>query len=158
MDTVYLTLGVAIFVGILGYFGVHKMLLGALDARAAKVQEQLGQASALRAEAQKLLTEYEAKRAAAEKDAAQIVADAKADAERIKAEQEAKLNEFIARRTKMAEMKIAQAEANAMAEVRAAATDAAVRAAGSILASATSGKLGDQLIATGLKEARARLS
>jgi F-type H+-transporting ATPase subunit b len=157
MDTFYLAIGTAIFVGILGYFGVHKLILGALDRRAAKVQEQLDQAAALRAEAQKLLTEYEAKRAAAEKDAAQIVADAQAEAERIKADQELKLAEFVARRTKMAEMKIAQAEATALAEVRAAATDAAVRAAGSILSAEATGKLGDQLIATGLKEARARL-
>jgi F-type H+-transporting ATPase subunit b len=157
MDTFYLAIGTAIFVGILGYFGVHRLILGALDGRAAKVQEQLDQAAALRAEAQKLLSEYEAKRAAAEKDAARIVADAKAEAERIKADQELKLAEFVTRRTKMAEMKIAQAEATALAEVRAAATDAAVRAAGSILSTETAGKLGDQLIATGLKEARARL-
>ncbi|MGL5137730.1 MAG: ATP F0F1 synthase subunit B, partial [Beijerinckiaceae bacterium] len=70
MDTVYLAIGTAIFVGILGYFGVHKMLLGALDGRATRIQQQLDQASALRAEAQKLLSEYEARRAAAEKDAA----------------------------------------------------------------------------------------
>ena len=43
------------------------------------------------------------------------------------------MEEFVARRTKMAETKIAQAEAQAVADVRAAAADAAVAAAEKIL-------------------------
>ena len=39
------------------------------------------------------------------------------------------MNDFVARRTEMAETKIAQAEAQALADVRAAAAEAAVAAA-----------------------------
>ncbi|MGL4634885.1 MAG: ATP F0F1 synthase subunit B [Beijerinckiaceae bacterium] len=158
MDKVYVGIGFLIFVSILGYFGVHKMILSALDARGAKVAEQLAAASQLRAEAEKLLVEYEAKRKAAEKEAAAIVDEAKAEAERIRVDQEAKLNDFVARRTKMAEQKIAAAEASATSEVRAAAADAAVRAAEIVLVGQTKGKLGDDLIAAGLKDVKARMN
>ncbi len=158
MDTFWVAVGFVIFVGILGYYGVHKMILSALDARGAKVAEQLAAAAALRVEAEKLLAEYEAKRVAAEKDALTIVAEAKAEAERIRVEQEAKLADFVTRRTRMAEEKIAQAEASAASEVRAAAADAAVRAAEMVLSVQTKGKLGDDLIAAGLKDVRARMN
>jgi F-type H+-transporting ATPase subunit b len=158
MDTFFVAVGFVIFLGILGYYGVHKTLLGMLDGRAAKVQDQLDQASALRKEAETLLREYEAKRAAAEKDAAQIVEDAKAEAARIRADNEAKLADFVTRRTKMAEQKIAQAEATAAAEVRAAAADAAVKAAEAVLRGQSTGKVADDMIAAGLKDVRARLN
>ena len=158
MDTFFVAVGFFIFLGILGYFGVHKMLLGMLDARAAKVREQLDAAANLRKEAEALLREYESKRAAAEKDAQQIVADAKAEAERIRLEQEQKLADYVARRTKQAEQKIAMAEQSAAAEVRAAAADAAVRAAEAILRSQATGKVADDLIAAGLKDVRARMN
>ncbi len=158
MDTFFVGVGFVIFLGILGYFGVHKMLLGLLDARAAKVREQLDAAANLRKEAEALLKEYEAKRAAAEKDAQQIVADAKAEAERIRLEQEQKLADYVERRTKQAEQKIAMAEQSAAAEVRAAAADAAIFAAETILRGQATGKVADDLIAAGLKDVRARMN
>jgi F-type H+-transporting ATPase subunit b len=158
MDTFWVAVGFVIFVGILGYFGVHKMLISTLDARGAKVAEQLAAASALRLEAEKLLAEYETKRVAAEKEAATIVEDAKAEAERIRIDQEAKLADFVTRRTKMAEQKIAQAEASATSEVRAAAADAAIRAAETILRGQAKGKIADGLIMAGLKDVKARMN
>ncbi len=158
MDTFFVGVGFVIFLGILGYFGVHKMLIGMLDARAAKVREQLDAAANLRKEAEALLKDYEAKRAAAEKDAQQIVADAKAEAERIRLEQEQKLADYVERRTKQAEQKIAMAEQSAAAEVRAAAADAAILAAETILRGQATGKVADDLIAAGLKDVRARMN
>jgi F-type H+-transporting ATPase subunit b len=158
MDTVWVAVGFILFVGILGYYGVHKLILKTLDERGQKVADQLSAAAALRADAEKLLAEYESKRAAAEKEASSIVDEAKAEAERIRKSEEAKLADFVARRTKMAEQKIAQAEATASAEVRAAAADAAIRAAESILRDQTKGKLADSLIASGLKDVKARLN
>jgi F-type H+-transporting ATPase subunit b len=158
MDTFFVTVGFVIFLGILGYYGVHKTLLGMLDARGQKVREQLDAAAALRKEAETLLAQYEAKRAAAEKEAAQIVEDAKSEAERIRVEQEARLADYVTRRTKQAEQKIAQAEATATAEVRAAAADAAIRAAAVVLRGQATGKVADDLIAAGLKDVKARLN
>jgi F-type H+-transporting ATPase subunit b len=158
MDTFFVGVGFVIFLALLGYFGVHKTLLAMLDARGKKVQEQLDAAANLRKDAEAVLAEYEAKRAAAEKEAAQIVEDAKAEAERIRLDQEARLAEFVARRTKQAEQKIAMAESTAAAEVRAAAADAAIRAAEAVLKGQATGAVADNLIVQGLKDVRARLN
>ena len=68
------------------------------------------------------------------------------------------MEEFVARRTKMAETKIGQAEAQALADVRAAAADAAVAAAEKILAQTTTGKVADDLIARGIADVKAKLN
>ena len=73
-------------------------------------------------------------------------------------EAKAKVEEFVARRTKMAETKIAQAEAQAAADVRSAAADAAVAAAEKILAQQAKGKLADELIAKGIADVRKKLN
>jgi F-type H+-transporting ATPase subunit b len=68
------------------------------------------------------------------------------------------MEEFVARRTSLAEAKIGQAEAQALADVRAAAADAAVAAAEKILSRTTIGKVADDLIERGIAEAKAKLN
>ena len=68
------------------------------------------------------------------------------------------MEEFIARRTMQAETKIGQAEAQAMAEVRAAAADAAVAAAEKILRDTAKGKVADDLIARSIADVKAKLN
>jgi F-type H+-transporting ATPase subunit b len=58
----------------------------------------------------------------------------------------------------MAEVKIAQAEAQAAADVRSAAADAAVAAAERILAQQTKGPLAGDLIAKGIEDVRKKLN
>jgi F-type H+-transporting ATPase subunit b len=147
-----------IFVGILVYVGVPKMLLGALDDRAKRVQAELDEARRLKEEAQKLLAEYKAKQRQADEEAVAIIEGAKAEAERIAAESKTKMEEFVARRTKMAETKIAQAEAQAIADVRAAAAEAAVTAAEKILTESVKGKVADDLITRGIGDVKAKLN
>jgi len=147
-----------IFVGILVYVGVPKMLLGALDDRARRVQAELDEARRLKEEAQKLLAEYKAKQRQADEEAVAIIEGAKAEAERIAAESKTKMEEFVARRTKMAETKIAQAEAQAIADVRAAAAEAAVTAAEKILTESVKGKVADDLLARGIGDVKTKLN
>ena len=123
------------------------MIIDALDGRAARIKAELDEARRLRDEAQALLAEYQRKRGEAEQEAEAIVAGARDEAERLAAEAKTKVEEFVARRTKMAETKIAQAEAQAVADVRAAAADAAVAAAEKILSETVKGKVADDLIA-----------
>ncbi|HEV2553904.1 MAG TPA: ATP F0F1 synthase subunit B [Bosea sp. (in: a-proteobacteria)] len=158
MDTVWVGVAFVIFFAILIYFGVPKTIVAALDARGEKVAQELAEARRLRLEAEKLLGEYEAKRKAAETEAASIVAAANDEAKRLAAEAEAKLNDFVARRTKSAEEKIALAESQAEAEVRAAAAEAATKAAELIIRSQVGGKAGDTLFAAGLNEVKAKLN
>ena len=73
-------------------------------------------------------------------------------------EAEAKLEEFVNRRTKMAESKIAQAEAQALADVRSAAADAAVAAAETILARTVKNDVADKLITKGIADLESKLN
>jgi F-type H+-transporting ATPase subunit b len=147
-----------LFIGVLVYAGAHKKVLDALDHRSTRISAELDEARRLRDEAQKLLADYQRKQREAEKEAEAIVADARAEAERVAAESRAKMEEFIARRTKLAETKIGQAEAQALADVRAAAADAAVTAAEKILRDAAKGKIADDLIAQGIADVKAKLN
>ena len=122
-----------IFLGVLIYFGAHQMILDALDQRSARIRAELDEARRLKDEAQALLAEYQRKQSEAEREAADILAGARAEAERLAIEAKAKSEEFLARRTKLAETKIAQAEAQALADVRNAAAEAAVAAAEKVL-------------------------
>ena len=147
-----------VFVGMLGYLGVHKQITAALDNRANKIKAELEEARRLKDEAMALLTQYQKKRQEAETEAQSIITGAKAEAERLSAEAKVKAEEFVARRTKMAEQKIAQAEAQAVADVRAAAADAAVAAAEKILAEQAKGDVANQLIAKGVDDVRNKLN
>lgn len=147
-----------IFIGILVYVGVHKKIAEALDHRRDRIKAELDEARRLREEAQALLTHYRQKQKEAEGEAAAILTGAKADAERMTLEAEAKMTEFVARRTKMAEAKIAQAESQALADVRAAAADAAVTAAERILKDTAKGNLADDLLASGIEDVKNKLN
>ncbi len=147
-----------IFVGVLIYVGVHKKVVDALDQRSARIKAELDGARRLREEAEQLLAAYQKKRSEAEREAAAIVTEAQAEAERTAAEARGKMEEFVARRTKLAETKIAQAEAQALADVRAAAADAAVAAAEKILTQAAKGKVAEDLIAQGIADVKAKLN
>jgi F-type H+-transporting ATPase subunit b len=147
-----------IFIGILLYVGVHKKIAEALDHRRDRIKAELDEARRLREEAQALLAHYRQKQKEAEGEAAAILTSAKADAERMTLEAEAKMSEFVARRTKMAEAKIAQAESQALADVRAAAADAAVTAAERILKDTTKGNLADDLLARGIEDVKNKLN
>jgi F-type H+-transporting ATPase subunit b len=140
------------------YLGIHKTVLTALDHRGQRIKAELDDARRLKEEAAKLLGEYQARRASAEREAQEIVANAKAEAERIATEAKAKMEDFVARRTKTAESKIALAEAQALADVRAAAANAAVEAASTILSKSVKGSVADDLLAKGIAEVRAKLN
>ena len=147
-----------IFVGLLGYYGVHRRLIKGIDDRRDRIKVELDEARRLKAEAEALLAAYQRKQHEAEDEAKAIVDSAKAEAERLAAEAETKLEEFVARRTKMAENKISQAEAQALADVRSAAAEAAVAAAEAILSHTVKDKVADDLIAKGIADVKGKLN
>ena len=140
------------------YLGIHKTVLKALDHRGERIKAELDDARRLKEDAAKLLADYKARSASAEREAEEIISNAKADAERIAAEAKAKMEDFVARRTKTAESKIALAEAQALADVRAAAAEAAVTAATTILSQSVKGPVADDLLAKGITEVRSKLN
>ena len=147
-----------IFIGVLGYFRVHKLLLKSIDDRRERIKAEFDEARRLKAEAEALLATYRRKQQEAEHEAQAIVAGARTEAERLAAEAEAKIEEFVVRRTKMAENKIAQAEAQALADVRAAAAEVAVAAAKAILTRTVKDKVADNLLAKGIEDFKGKLN
>jgi F-type H+-transporting ATPase subunit b len=147
-----------ILMGVFAWVGVHRTVLKALDHRAERIKAELDDARRLKDEAAKVLADYKARHASAEREAQEIVTNARAEAERIAAEAKAKMEDFVARRTKTAESKIALAEAQALADVRAAAAEAAVAAASTVLSQSVKGPVGDDLLAKGIAEVRQKLN
>jgi F-type H+-transporting ATPase subunit b len=147
-----------LFIAVMFRMGAHRVVIGALDDRSARIKAELDEARRVREEAQALLADYQRRRGEADREAEAIVVAAKAEAERLAAEGKAKVEDFVERRTKMAEAKIAQAEAQALADVRAAAADAAVAAAERILSDTAKGKIAEDLIAQGIRDLKAKLN
>jgi F-type H+-transporting ATPase subunit b len=154
----WVALGFLVFIGVLVYYGVPKMMLDGLDKRGARIKGELDAALRLREEAEALLAEYRRKRQAADAEAAAIIAGAREEAERVAAEAKARMEEFVARRSQMAQTKIAQAESQAVADVRAAAAEAAVAAAEKILSQSAKGEVADRLVADGIRDVKAKLN
>ena len=132
-NTFWATVCLVVFIGLTIYFGMPRIVAKMLDTKIAAIGAELEDAKRLRAEAEALLVEYEQKRVSAEAEAAGIITAAKEDAKRLTEESSAALTELVARRTKAVEGKIAQAEAQAIAEVRARSADIAVEAARIVL-------------------------
>jgi len=129
-----------IIVGVLLYVKVPGMVAKQLDDRAKGIADEIAEARRLREEAQELLASFQRKQQEAESEAEAIIDQAKSEAKILKKQAREELAERLERRTQIAEQRIAQAEAHAAAEVKAAAAELAVSAT-------------EELLKTGLKKA-----
>jgi F-type H+-transporting ATPase subunit b len=132
--TLWVAVGFFIFVAAV-FKVAKKTITGALDGRAEDIRNSLDQAAGLREEAQQLLAEYQRKQRDAVKETEQMLAHARTEAERMAKEGAEKLEEALKRREQLAVEKIAQAETDAIREVRAISVDVAVAATRSLIAS-----------------------
>lgn len=151
------TIALFIFIGVIVYLKVPGMITKALDNRIKSIEAELAEAERLRLEAKFLLEEYESKRQAAAQEAEGIVAAAREEAFRLTAEAKISLEALIARRTKAVEDKIAQAESQAIAEVRSRSADVAVEAARVLLTRQMANK-GDALVDQAIRDVGAKLN
>jgi F-type H+-transporting ATPase subunit b len=147
-----------IFFALVIWLKAPKRMAESLDTRAEKIREELEEARRLREEAQELLAEYQRKRKEAEAEAEAIIAAGKHEAELLAQESASKTAEFLERRTALAEQKIAQAESQAVADVRALAVNIAIAASEAIIRDKVSGNLSDDLIARSIAEVKAKLN
>jgi F-type H+-transporting ATPase subunit b len=146
-----------VFLAIVWKAGGFKALTEGLDSRGKLVQAELDEAKRLRDEAAQVLADYRKRREEAEREAEAIVAGAREEAERASREAHERMSDFVARRTAAAETKIAQAEAQATAQVRAAAADAAVRVSETILREQVTGDAAQALLERSLSDVRKKL-
>ena len=156
--TFWATIALVIFLAIVVYIGVPGMIGRSLDQRAERIRNDIEDARKLREEAQQLLAEYQRKRKEAEQEAGDIVAAAKREADMLVEEAKQRTEEYVARRTTLAEQKIAQAERDAVNEVRASAVDIAVAAAGKVLADKVDAKADAALFKAALADVKQHLN
>lgn len=125
--------GLLLFVAILWKAGAFGMATAGLDAKAAKIKADLDEAARIRAEAEALLADINKQRADAEAQAKAMIETAAVQAQQLAADAKTRLQDDLARRTRIAENKIEAAQAEAEAQVRAAAIDLAARATENVL-------------------------
>ncbi|MEE2968798.1 MAG: F0F1 ATP synthase subunit B [Pseudomonadota bacterium] len=138
----WVAIGFVILIGVMAWLKVGKMIGSALDARADKIKASLDEAAELREEAQHVLAEYQRKQRDAIKEMEEMLVRARDESKHLAEEAAQNLGRAMERREEMARDKIAQAEAEALQEVREIAVDVALAAA-------------RKLITDGLDEARA---
>ncbi len=138
----WVAIGFVILIGVMAWLKVGKMIGSALDARADKIKASLDEAAELREEAQHVLAEYQRKQRDAIKEMEEMLVRACDESTHLAEDAAQNLGRAMERREEMARDKIAQAEAEALQEVREIAVDVALAAA-------------RKLITDGLDEARA---
>ncbi len=130
----------------------RRALTAALDQRIGRIREEVEEAQRLREEAQSALASYQRRQREAIREAENIIAHAREEAERAKIQAEAELADSIKRREQQAVEKIALAETAAMAEIRDRAVELAIAATGRLLADKMAGKAGDNAVSAAIKE------
>ena len=147
-----------LLIGLFVYLKVPAQIIQLLDERAAAIAKSLADAEKLRLEAEALLKDYQRRRVEAEKEAETIVEQARREAEAYSTEARNKLREMIERRSNSARQKIAQAEATALKDVRAAAAEMAVAMATRVLKDELEGEQGQRLIDRSIDDLRDKLN
>jgi len=146
------------FVLLMLYIKIPAIIAKLLDDRADAIRSELEEARSLREQAQTVLADYERRQRQAEKEAEEIIVQAKAEAERLADETRIKLEASLERRMKLAEDKIAQAEIQALKEVRFQAAEIAIAAAGKIIANDFSEKDASSLVDSNIKDLKKALN
>ena len=146
----WVALAMIVIFALLAWKKVHHAIGRALDSKIELIRNQLTEAESLRKEAEALKAEYEAKAKSVDKDRKALLERARHEAEEIVAKAKTDAELLIERRSRMAEDKIAAEERAAVDQVRAAAADAAAKAAAKLIAerhdAASDAKVVDQAI------------
>ena len=148
---VWMALALIAVLGLIAWKGLAP-ILKALDDRGDRIRRSLEEAQALREEAQKTVAEYKRKQREALKEAEEILAHGKAEAQRMREQGEKDIDAALSRRESVALEKIVQAEAKALQEVRNQAVDLAVAATAELLKSKIDSAKSQQLISDTIRD------
>ena len=149
--TFWVAVAFVVFV-VLVFKPIKGALIGGLDAKIAEIRQEVEEAEKLREEAQSLLANYQRQQRQAIQDAEAIVAHAKEEAERHRAEADEAMKDMVRRQEEQAREKIAQAEAAAIQEVRSMSVELAMAAAEKLLADRLAGDEGSRLIDNSIED------
>jgi F-type H+-transporting ATPase subunit b len=154
---IWVAVAFVIFVGVLIYMGVPKLITSTLDEKTAQIKSQLDEARRLREEAQAALAEAKRRQREAQREAEEMLKSAREEATALAAQAEANLTSALKRREVQAHERIAQAEAAAVKQLRDQAVDLAIAASARVLGESQSGPGGDALIDSAIKDLPTRL-
>ncbi|MBO0904275.1 F0F1 ATP synthase subunit B [Jiella sonneratiae] len=157
-NTFWALIGLILFFVVVFYVKAPTMMTKNLDDRAARIRKEIEEARELKEEAKQQLAEFQRRRREAEQEAKDIVAAAKREAEAMLKDAKRRNEEYVERRTAMAEAKIAQAEKDAVAEVRTSAVNLAVEASAKIIADRNAGGRNGIFVDNSIAEVRKRLN
>ncbi|WP_417319636.1 F0F1 ATP synthase subunit B [Emcibacter sp.] len=132
--SVWVDAAVAVFFVLIVWKGVHKIFARMLDEKSQAIEAELDNARTLREEASALLAKYQRDQHEAEKTAADLLANAEAEAKILTEESRQHIEDMIDRRTRLAGQKIQQMEAGAVKEIQRLAADVATSAARQLIA------------------------
>ena len=149
--TFWVAVAFVVFV-VLVFKPIKGALIGGLDAKITEIRQEVEEAEKLREEAQSLLANYQRQQRQAIQDAEAIVARAKEEAERHRAEADEAMKDMVRRQEEQAREKIAQAEAAAIQEVRSMSVELAMAAAEKLLADRLAGDEGSRLIDNSIED------
>lgn len=135
-----------------------KFITSSLDKKIDEIRAKIEEATKLREEAQDILAAHQRKLSEAEKEADDIINQAREEAQMIKKKLTEDLENALQRREKLAMDRIAQAETEAQEEVRALTTDIALAAARGLLADTVQNEKADALINDAIKELPEKLN
>lgn len=156
-ETHIVAIALIIFLALVWWKGRHA-IIGGLDAKIAQIRAEIDEAGRLREDAERLYAANAKKAEKADEESAAIVAQAKAEADRMQTEAIANFEALTERRREQAKAKIAQAEAEAIRAVRVEATRVAMQAAREIIRDELSGDQADALLNQAIEDLPSRLS
>jgi len=148
----------ALFLALLVYYKIPNKVVKALDDRADRIRTELAEARRLREEAEAILADYQRKRTEAEREAEDIIAMARKEAQFYAEEQRKALTESLQRRVKLAEEKITRAEEQAIQDIRSRSVDVAIAAAETLIANQLKGKSAESLVEKSVREISTKLN
>lgn len=131
---------------------ITKLVLSFLDKRSAQIKQELETARSIRIEAEETLALYKQKQAEFSKEAENILAKARADAETNSLHAQAELKKVLDARIKQATDKIAQEEAAAIADVRNRIVNMALETARTVITSQAGKMSQDEFIKTAISD------
>jgi len=155
--TLWTLLALVLFLILLVILKVPQWIAASLDGRSKRIAHELDEAQRLRQEAQNILEECKRNTAEAEKQAYEILDQAKNEAHALLEHAKTKMQDYVERRQKMAEEKISRAESEALASVKAQVVDVATNAAQHLMRKqGDENGIKDEQFEVSLKEVRAR--
>lgn len=133
-------------------------ILGALDARSARIRQELDDAKRLHEEAKALVAKYQRQLHEGEELAAEILERAETESTRLEAKMREDFDLTVKRRTQQAMDRIAQEEQRALMEVRTRAADLAVRTTRKLLTEQLGPQQAQRLIGAAIEDVGRKLA